>query len=201
MLYQNQKKLIEKGKHLDHLFTDVHTGSNLIDLIDGLDVRGTDSSIPFERVRDDDPSRWMNITEQDLAAAMQSYSSGTQNTAEEIARKMHSFMSGVSDLEGVSNLDAPISFDTSEFLNAFNTDEDEDDDFYEEVTSDEDMDEYQDHLEREMDLKPVRADINLVKNILEAYKAELGQAGPASTLLSTLGIHLPDDEQDTDGSK
>ncbi len=40
---------------------------------------------------------------------------------------------------------------------------------------------------------PVDVDANLVKNLLESYKAQAGLAGPASSLYGLMGIRLPDD--------
>jgi hypothetical protein len=100
-------------------------------------------------------------------------------------------MKGVSDLEGIGLRN--ISLDTDAFVEAFGSDE-EDEGFYEELTSDDEQAEYQELMEKEMNLKPVEVDMNLVRNLLEAYKAEAGRTGPASTLLKNLGIDLPDDE-------
>ena len=38
---------------------------------------------------------------------------------------------------------------------------------------------------------PVDVDFNLVKNLLESYTSQEGGAGPASNLLHSLGINLP----------
>lgn len=40
------------------------------------------------------------------------------------------------------------------------------------------------------DFQPVDIDANAVKNMMESYKAQLGKAGPASTLLGSLGLRL-----------
>jgi len=42
------------------------------------------------------------------------------------------------------------------------------------------------------ELKPVDINFNLVKNILESYSSQQGLAGPASNILSSMGIKLPD---------
>ncbi|XP_071985729.1 protein ecdysoneless homolog isoform X3 [Engystomops pustulosus] len=44
----------------------------------------------------------------------------------------------------------------------------------------------------ESDLAPVDVDLNLVTNILESFSSQSGLAGPASNLLQSLGVHLPD---------
>jgi hypothetical protein len=38
---------------------------------------------------------------------------------------------------------------------------------------------------------PVDIDLNLLKNLLESFSAEIGGVGPASNLLSQLGLKLP----------
>ena len=40
-------------------------------------------------------------------------------------------------------------------------------------------------------LQPVDIDFNLVQNLLESYSGQEGLSGPASNILSTLGIELP----------
>ncbi|XP_063817542.1 protein ecdysoneless homolog isoform X2 [Pseudophryne corroboree] len=50
----------------------------------------------------------------------------------------------------------------------------------------------------EADLAPVDVDLNLVTNILESYSSQSGLAGPASNLLQSMGVHLPDNtDQET----
>ncbi|XP_069466638.1 protein ecdysoneless homolog [Ambystoma mexicanum] len=39
---------------------------------------------------------------------------------------------------------------------------------------------------------PVDIDLNLVTNLLESYSSQAGLAGPASNLLHSMGVHLPD---------
>jgi len=39
-------------------------------------------------------------------------------------------------------------------------------------------------------------DFNLVKNFLESYSSQQGLAGPAGNILNSLGILLPDDNDD-----
>lgn len=39
---------------------------------------------------------------------------------------------------------------------------------------------------------PVDVDLNLVSNILESYSSQAGLAGPASNLLQSMGVQLPD---------
>ena len=43
-------------------------------------------------------------------------------------------------------------------------------------------------------LQPVDVDFNLIKNLLESYTSQEGGAGPASNILQSLGVHIP--EQD-----
>lgn len=42
------------------------------------------------------------------------------------------------------------------------------------------------------DIVPVDVDLNLVTNLLESYSSQAGLAGPASNLLQSMGVHLPD---------
>ncbi|XP_058043321.1 protein ecdysoneless homolog [Ahaetulla prasina] len=42
------------------------------------------------------------------------------------------------------------------------------------------------------DTIPVDIDVNLVTNLLESYHAQVGLAGPASNILQSMGVHLPD---------
>ncbi|XP_032805421.2 protein ecdysoneless homolog isoform X1 [Petromyzon marinus] len=50
------------------------------------------------------------------------------------------------------------------------------------------------------DLRPVDVDLNLVKNLLESFSSQDGLAGPASTLLHSMGLRLPHDSRDDDPS-
>lgn len=43
-------------------------------------------------------------------------------------------------------------------------------------------------------LKPVDIDFNLVKNLLESYTSQEGGAGPASNILQSMGIKIPEDD-------
>ena len=45
------------------------------------------------------------------------------------------------------------------------------------------------------ELQPVDVDFNLVKNLLDSYTSQGGGAGPASNILSSLGVHIPDQSQ------
>ncbi|KAK5642063.1 hypothetical protein RI129_008230 [Pyrocoelia pectoralis] len=38
--------------------------------------------------------------------------------------------------------------------------------------------------------RPVDIDMNALKNVLESYQSQMGEAGPASTMLGPMGIHL-----------
>ncbi|XP_056386405.1 protein ecdysoneless homolog isoform X2 [Hyla sarda] len=49
------------------------------------------------------------------------------------------------------------------------------------------------------DLAAVDVDLNLVTNILESFSSQSGLAGPASNLLQSMGVHLPDNtDQETE---
>ncbi len=50
--------------------------------------------------------------------------------------------------------------------------------------------------EREENLQPVDVDFNLVKNLLDSYSSQGGGAGPASNILSSLGVHVPEQSHD-----
>lgn len=45
--------------------------------------------------------------------------------------------------------------------------------------------------------KPVNIDMNALKNILESYKSQLGEAGPSSNMLGPMGIHLNETKGDS----
>lgn len=47
---------------------------------------------------------------------------------------------------------------------------------------------------------PVDVDFNLVKNILESFSTQEGLAGPASNILSSMGVWLPPNADLTDTS-
>ena len=51
----------------------------------------------------------------------------------------------------------------------------------------------------EDDNEDVNIDYNLAKNLLESFKGQGGEAGPASNLLGMMGFQLPRDEDDPDG--
>ncbi|XP_033115005.1 protein ecdysoneless homolog [Anneissia japonica] len=51
--------------------------------------------------------------------------------------------------------------------------------------------------EEKDELRPVEVDLNLLKNLLESYSSQNGLAGPASNILHSMGIKLPDNADDT----
>ncbi|XP_045295509.1 protein ecdysoneless homolog isoform X3 [Leopardus geoffroyi] len=50
-------------------------------------------------------------------------------------------------------------------------------------------------------MTPVDVDLNLVSNILESYSSQAGLAGPASNLLQSMGVQLPDNTDHRPTSK
>ncbi|ELK09540.1 protein ecdysoneless homolog isoform X1 [Pteropus alecto] len=50
-------------------------------------------------------------------------------------------------------------------------------------------------------MTPVDVDLNLVSNILESYSSQAGLAGPASNLLQSMGVQLPDNTDHRPASK
>ncbi|XP_069316083.1 protein ecdysoneless homolog isoform X2 [Eulemur rufifrons] len=50
-------------------------------------------------------------------------------------------------------------------------------------------------------MAPVDVDLNLVSNILESYSSQAGLPGPASNLLQSMGVQLPDDTHHRPTSK
>ncbi|KAF7465981.1 protein ecdysoneless homolog isoform X2 [Marmota monax] len=50
-------------------------------------------------------------------------------------------------------------------------------------------------------MEPVDIDLNLVSNILESYSSQAGLAGPASNLLQSMGVQLPDNSDHRATSK
>uniref|UniRef100_A0A2K5EBW1 Ecdysoneless cell cycle regulator n=1 Tax=Aotus nancymaae TaxID=37293 RepID=A0A2K5EBW1_AOTNA len=53
----------------------------------------------------------------------------------------------------------------------------------------------------ESGMAPVDVDLNLVSNILESYSSQAGLAGPASNLLHSMGVQLPDNTDHRPTSK
>ena len=49
------------------------------------------------------------------------------------------------------------------------------------------------------DFKPVDVDLNLVKNMLQSYDSQQGEAGPTSNILGSMGVKLPRDTSEEDG--
>lgn len=43
----------------------------------------------------------------------------------------------------------------------------------------------------EDEIQPLNVDLNLVANLLESLSSQEGLAGPASSLLQSMGVHLP----------
>ncbi|XP_053307281.1 protein ecdysoneless homolog [Spea bombifrons] len=56
----------------------------------------------------------------------------------------------------------------------------------------EDHSDEEDGSTEEHSFAPVDVDLNLVTNLLESYSSQAGLAGPASNLLQSMGVHLPD---------
>ncbi|XP_048419564.1 protein ecdysoneless homolog [Stegostoma tigrinum] len=48
--------------------------------------------------------------------------------------------------------------------------------------------------EEDFKVLPVDVDLNLVENLLESYSSQAGLAGPASNILQSMGIRLPDNQ-------
>lgn len=44
--------------------------------------------------------------------------------------------------------------------------------------------------------RPVDIDVNALKNMLESYKSQLGEAGPSTNMLGPMGIHLENGDID-----
>ncbi|KAJ2364369.1 hypothetical protein IW150_006498 [Coemansia sp. RSA 2607] len=61
-------------------------------------------------------------------------------------------------------------------------------------TDDEDID------DEDGDIPDVNVDLNLVENIVQSFKAQEGLPGPAGTMLSQFGIHLPLSRNDGNSS-
>ncbi|XP_006837533.1 PREDICTED: protein SGT1 [Chrysochloris asiatica] len=57
------------------------------------------------------------------------------------------------------------------------------------------------HSSDEEDSGAVDVDLNLVSNILESYNSQAGLAGPASNLLQSMGVQLPDNTDHRPSSK
>ncbi|XP_062435966.1 protein ecdysoneless homolog [Rhea pennata] len=51
------------------------------------------------------------------------------------------------------------------------------------------------------ELTPIDLDMNLVANMLESYSAQAGLAGPASNILQSMGVYLPENADHIESSK
>ena len=60
-----------------------------------------------------------------------------------------------------------------------------------EAIDDDDDDDDKNNEEEGIDIDPVDVDLNLLKYILESHASQDGNTGPATQLLSQLGIKLP----------
>ncbi|XP_042192819.1 protein ecdysoneless homolog isoform X1 [Callorhinchus milii] len=49
--------------------------------------------------------------------------------------------------------------------------------------------------ERNVETHPVDVDLNLVQNLLQSYSSQTGLAGPASNILQSMGVRLPDNQE------
>uniref|UniRef100_A0A2K5XRK8 Ecdysoneless cell cycle regulator n=1 Tax=Mandrillus leucophaeus TaxID=9568 RepID=A0A2K5XRK8_MANLE len=117
----------------------------------------------------------------------------------QVSESMKAFISKVSTHKGAElprePSEAPITFDADSFLNYF-------DKILEPVsqTTDNNSDQ-EDSDTGESVMAPVDVDLNLVSNILESYSSQAGLAGPASNLLQSMGVQLPDNTDHRPTSK
>lgn len=51
------------------------------------------------------------------------------------------------------------------------------------------------------ELTPVDVDMNLVANLLESYSAQAGLSGPASNILHSMGVYLPENADQIGSNK
>lgn len=52
-----------------------------------------------------------------------------------------------------------------------------------------------DNFDEVEDFKPIDIDVNALRNIVKSYEGEMGKSGPASTLLTSIGLRLDPDMQ------
>ena len=128
--------------------------------------------------------------------------------------KLQGFVENISSYEGAEVPD-DIEFDVDDFMSILTTLKDklaekdgtESDDTSSLCTeSEEEMDDYLQEMEEELKKTTlsdgfekreggdVDIDLNLVSNILQSCSSHSGMSGPASNILSSLGVHLPRDE-------
>jgi len=128
--------------------------------------------------------------------------------------KLQGFVENISSYEGAEIPD-DIEFNVDDFMSVLTTLKDklaekaesESDDTSSLCTeSEEEMDEYMEEMEAELkkttlsdgfeksEAGEVDIDLNLVSNILQSCSSHSGMSGPASNILSSLGVHLPRDE-------
>ena len=149
------------------------------------------------------------------------------NVLPDLNSKLQGFIDKISSHEGAEVPDPDISFNVDDFMNCLRELKDtidegarqsdsEDTSSLESSSirteSEEEMQEYMRDIDEQLrtttlsdtfkkdEEGDVDIDLNLVSNILESFSAESGLSGPASSVLASLGVHLPRDCEDIVGS-
>ena len=150
------------------------------------------------------------------------------NFASELNSTLQGFIDNISSFEGAEVPNSDPNFNAEEFMNCLQQFKDQLDKAAEEnsdsedtsslgteslcTESEEEMEEYMDALEEQLKQANlnegfektadgnVDIDLNLVSNILNSFSSDAGLAGPASSVLASLGVHLPRNDDTTSGS-
>ena len=149
----------------------------------------------------------------------------TENVLPDINTRLQGFINKISSHEGAEVPDSEINFNVDDFMNCLRDLKDTIDEEARDsdntssldsssirTESDEEMQEYMRDIDEQLKATTlsetfkkdeegeVDIDLNLVSNILESFSAESGLSGPASSVLASLGVHLPRDSEETAGS-
>ena len=149
------------------------------------------------------------------------------NVLPDLNSKLQGFIDKISSHEGAEVPDPDISFNVDDFMNCLRELKDTIDEVARQsdsedtsslesssirTESEEEMQEYMRDIDEQLKTTTlsdtfkkdeegdVDIDLNLVSNILESFSAESGLSGPASSVLASLGVHLPRDCEDIAGS-
>lgn len=190
---------------------DVHRATQLMQWYNEADGTQFDA-VDFEQLGNDDSVSWMELSPEDVDNLAKKYTlPDGVDIGHEMASKVRRFMGESSGLGGVGDREDEADdsrefnqLDLQTFVDALKGEA--------AVDSDEDSDEdvefqaYMQRLEAEISSRErlchgfervqgkVDEELNLVKNFLGGFSAEGGEAGPISSLMHSLGVHIPDDE-------
>ena len=183
-------------------------------------LKSTSSTIEdsSEELKPEDDDSWLDYKQESFDDMLRKHfnlkeNGDTTKTKEEIPSEIKKFLSTVSDMSGVEDLDTDdkdyegaIDFNADEFENALKKvlqlngdNEHSSDSETDEMNEDLEMNDYYDAMSNELkdtkvaeDLEPLNIDGKLLSNFLESFKNQEGLQGPASTILGNLGFDIND---------